>query len=453
MARFCTNCGNKLSDNLKFCTKCGHKLEIDVPTTETPKTNPKEAVKDVCETVKPTVPVFENRSEAKSNIFNAKNLGLAGVFCLMLAGGGYMYSISTPQYVVESYLTAINKGQYEKAYEYLLMDDKFNSAAIYAASVKHLKDEAKFTPYSLYDYATREDFKLSIGEVKPLTKEEYIKKPLLKNFSEGHSVAFEFGHRIGVEKSVKRKLRVFEAGKKFLFFKNYKVYDDSIFTLVKFSGDKRTQIELNGKKLVIDTKKKSSYGESEFYPLVFGKHELHITNPLCLELKSDLLLLPQEGSMQIKPLPSLHFKNEIIAAAQKEGETFIKKEIEAAAYKRGLESTGYKPEGDPKLGETKYLPEVRIYKSFENFFNPGGASRVLSLEFKQVEFEPASNNLSDKVRVKMKVHFTYKRTDKQGLADGQAINGRFELDMDCKITEDGKFKAQPPWLGVKFYRE
>lgn len=455
MAKFCIKCGNKLGDNVKFCTKCGYKVESNNVPENKPKIEPvdtQSTERKNATVINPT-PVIGNKEQcseqttASSMSFFKKinplyiGGGVGGL--LVVAGLIYGFVINTPARAVENYLGAISKGQYEDAFSYLAINEKYNTEKGYVSSMQYLVKENKLIPFSLPELVRRKDAKVTIEETKDLEKDKLPPENIAgKKYTSGYSVKFSMPIKEG-SKNVTRTLRVVEGeSRKLLLFKNYKVYDDSLVARLNFSVSSNSKLSVDGKNIDFEKKKdnsnQSNIERTPLIPVFFGKHEIKVEHPLCNDYKTELVLLPQNGLVQGTNYDGvLLIKNELVASAQKEAETFVKNIIDAASKGAGLSSIGYTP-------KNKWDSVDTLYKSLVKTLENTDELEFIGATMKEKDYIP---KFSGTGRVSCDMHYKFSLKPRDGIYAGKKIV--YDLDIDSSYKLEGANKPVFSYMNAR----
>ncbi|OBR94996.1 hypothetical protein CLRAG_13340 [Clostridium ragsdalei P11] len=255
--KFCVKCGNKLEDNDMFCPKCGHKSgvekgqEDDVGNTQTFNTglinkqnNDSQFKEDL------NKEDFNDEEEVDDSIFNTfrRKLGLnkkvaviigIGVLCITIFVSFLIgNAASKPSNVVSKFQKAVassNKGQ--------LVD------ILYCSDNRLKIDEKSVAP--LINYF--KDNPSYLNEVVSQLNNEVAR-------SNGN-----------LNSNSKGKFDIVYAGKKYLFFKDYKIGIKPSFISVK-TGIKDVQFSLNSTQIAKSDSKDFS---KQLGPFIPGKYKLN----------------------------------------------------------------------------------------------------------------------------------------------------------------------------------
>ena len=399
--KICGVCGYKNNNEIIFCGKCGNNLN----NNSTDETKEEKNILHI--------------------IYNYKKCIIATLITLtvlVVSIGALKNVINSPEKTVISYLNAISEGNYDKAYEYIFLEeDNFINRINYKKCNEYLRKNEKNYKEKLSNRLSK-GIK-SIDVIESSNNNIFIDR--LKKYN--YICTLKDGSKLEGNVDV---VEVNGFWNKVL--QPYKILDHEFTRSIDIEVETNANLSVDG--VVIQNPIKTNRGTHKYnIPyLFFGEHVIKTEVPLCdpYELK---FTLTQDTKIPLLCYWQSHLKREVLRDMDKQTEDIQKKIIEGSIKKLALNDLSLEF-NDSRL--------ENMYNQYQHFFNRSDGSGIYSMNITEVEGDEQYNNrplnpFKDRIH-KINFKFTYTRKDRNGIQESRIGSGEGNLSVVYTI-KDNKF--------------
>lgn len=404
---FCPECGKQNKDSARFCAYCGTELIDNQPGL--PNAQSKVSFGDVfTEKIKP----FVVKHKLPIIIVTAML-----TVCLVLGCVGS--SLTTPEHVVNSFMSKMKSSDYSEAYQYLdLEESDFVNKDMFVAYAKSSgADFSSIKKYSVEEYEYNQGYSYDDELFEYLGSNKNIFSRLFSIFtkrgnkssdSKDDSVKWYTVKLILKDSTEEQSIRikvVKQDKKQWLFFPSYKIEAENMVTSFSLSVVDGAEVKMDGIQLT-KSDEENSYGLAQYeIPKIFiGNHTVVASMHDCEDYEKEIVISDYDNSLAIE---SFEIKPELKEKLDASAKEIVKEFFLSAFSKKSYDSLSFRITSN----ESAVQDLKETYDDIVNKTNKDDGTGYKNLSFKSFGSETSQESIGSEGMFYSQITFKYSYTE------------------------------------------